>query len=1178
MTHAADIRSKMANAHRANEREVLDRLIADWGPTEQQRAHACDRALHLVETLRADSTPKFTDALLVEYGLSTEEGVALMCLAESVLRVPDAATMDLLIEDKIAPAHWHQHLSSSTPMFVNASTRALGLTQRILAVDPTTGTRSLLRGALKRVGEPIIRTAVKAAVRIMGRQFVHGRTIKEALAASAKEIADGYTHSYDMLGEAAMTAQDAQSYFDAYCDAIDEIAKSGNTEDPLHSRPGISVKLSALDPSYDPLKHTTTVPLVSNRLLSLCRRAKAAQIGLTVDAEEMHRLDLSLDVLDTLIGHPDLAGWDGLGVVVQAYSKRAPLVIDWLYERARDSECRLMVRLVKGAYWDTEIKQAQLDGVADFPVYTKKVHTDVSYICCAHKLLHMRDHLYPQFATHNAHSVASILALAPPDGCYELQRLHGMGEALHDQIERLPLARCRIYAPVGPHRDLLAYLVRRLLENGANSSFVNQLADDTFSSAQITADPFIDVETAHDGSSSALPLPPDLFAPARKNSKGWDLRNVCDRQHITDARDQYSRHVWHAAPSNLATDTAHPIYNPSDPTDLVGSVNLTSSAGVDSAFLRARQWNTSVRHRAKTLRTCADLLEVSTGELIACLTREAGKTLGDALSEIREAVDFLRYYATEAERENLDAPLGIIACISPWNFPLAIFTGQIAAALACGNAVLAKPSELTPLIAQIAVDLFHRAGVPQTALQLLPGDGISVGARLTSDPRVQGVCFTGSTQTAQLISRSMAKFLAPSAPLIAETGGINAAIIDSTCLLEHAVRDVVVSAFQSAGQRCSALRMLYVQDDIYVPFVQMLSGAMDELTVGDPQNIETDVGPLIDATSAQTITDYIKQARISGQLLKQLPCPSSGPFVGPALLSVSGIGSLSTEVFGPVLHIAPFQAHLLDQIVDDINAEGYGLTFGIHSRIESRTRDLARRLKVGNIYVNRNQIGAIVGSQPFGGEGLSGTGPKAGGPHYLPRLCAHDLPTEECATPSTDLDFDTLQAAVNDTPLSFIGLLTQMEMPSPTGESNTLTIRPRGLILCLGPSLSSAKTQAKIARDRGCPTLIVVRGANERDTLEGSVAPSDLTKLSDIYGVCYWGDKPHQRIIRQALAERSGPILPLFTERDFGNRCVTEKLTCIDTTASGGNTALLAGDLDLPKRGMEDYGASSGCG
>ncbi|MBV1934203.1 MAG: bifunctional proline dehydrogenase/L-glutamate gamma-semialdehyde dehydrogenase PutA, partial [Parvibaculaceae bacterium] len=907
-----------------------------------------------------------------------------------------------------------------------------------------------------------------------------------------------------------------------------------------------------------------------NRLLSLCQRAKAAQISLTVDAEEMHRLDLSLDVLDTVIGRPDLAGWDGLGVVVQAYSKRAPFVIDWLYERARESKYRLMVRLVKGAYWDTEIKQAQLDGVSDFPVYTKKAHTDVSYICCAHKLLHMRDHLYPQFATHNAHSIASILALAPLDGYYEFQRLHGMGEALHDQIKCLPLARCRIYAPVGPHRDLLAYLVRRLLENGANSSFVNQLANKAFSSACITADPFVDIAATHDGSSSALPLPPDLFAPTRKNSKGWDLRNVCDRQQIAGLLVQYKGHVWHAAPSDLIAGTPLPIYNPSNPIELVGSVSPTSSAGVDHAFLRARPWNAPVKHRAKTLRTCADLLEATTGELSACLTREAGKTLGDALSEIREAVDFLRYYATEAERENLEAPLGIVACISPWNFPLAIFTGQIAAALACGNAVLAKPSELTPLIAQIAVDLFHRAGVPKTVLQLLPGDGISVGARLTCDPRVQGICFTGSTRTAQSISRSMARFLAPSAPLIAETGGINAAIIDSTCLLEHTVRDVVTSAFQSAGQRCSALRMLYVQDDIYVPFVRMLSGAMDELTVSDPQNIETDVGPLIDATSAQTIGDYVRRARISGQLLKQLPCPSSGHFVGPALLSVSGIGSLSSEMFGPVLHIASFKASMLDQIVDDINATGYGLTFGIHSRIEHRTRDLAQQLNVGNAYVNRNQIGAIVGSQPFGGEGLSGTGPKAGGPHYLPRLCAHDLPTEECATPSTDLAFDILQEAVNDTPLLSSDPLTQMEMPSPTGENNTLTTRPRGLILCLGPSLSSAKTQAKIARDRGCPTLIIVNGAERGDTLDGSVDPSDLTKLSDIFGVCYWGDKSHQRAIRQALAERSGPILPLFTERDFGNRCVTEKLICIDTTAAGGNISLLAGDLDFLKLEIED--------
>ncbi|MBV1885903.1 MAG: bifunctional proline dehydrogenase/L-glutamate gamma-semialdehyde dehydrogenase PutA, partial [Parvibaculaceae bacterium] len=1116
--------------------------------------------------------PKFTDALLVEYGLSTEEGVALMRLAESILRVPDAATMDLLIEDKIAPANWSQHLSSSVPTFINASTCALGLTQRVLADDTAMGTPNLLRSTLKRLGVPVIRMAVKAAVRIIGRQFVHGRTIKEALAASSTEIANGYTHSYDMLGEAAVTAQDAYAYFQAYSDAIGEIAKSGDPEAPLHSRPGISVKLSALDPSYDQLKQTMTVPHVSNRLLSLCRQAKAAQIGLNVDAEEMHRLDLSLDVLDTLIGHPDLVGWDGLGVVVQAYSKRASFVIDWLYARTHESDCRLMVRLVKGAYWDTEIKQAQLDGISDFPVYTKKAHTDVSYICCAHKLLHMRDHLYPQFATHNAHSVASVLALAPLDGSYEFQRLHGMGEALHDQIERLPFARCRIYAPVGPHQDLLAYLVRRLLENGANSSFVNQLADDAVSSAQMVADPFVEIEKAHDTCPSAITFPPDLFAPARKNSKGWDLRNTRDRQHLTKSRDQYREHVWHAAPSCLTTDGAHStlqIYNPSNPADLVGSVSLTSPAGVENSFRRACLWEAPVRHRAKTLRACADLFEASTGELTSCLTREAGKTLGDALSEIREAVDFLRYYAGEGERQNLDVPLGIIACISPWNFPLAIFTGQIAGALACGNAVLAKPSEQTPLIAQIAVDLFHRAGVPETALQLLPGDGISVGGLLTSDPRVQGVCFTGSTQTAQLISRSMAKSLAPCAPLIAETGGINAAIIDSTCLLEHAVRDVVVSAFQSAGQRCSALRMLYVQEEIYAPFVKMLSGTMDELIIGDPQNIETDVGPLIDTGSARAIDHYIEKARASGQLLKQVPCPSTGNFVGPALLSVSNIEALSSEVFGPVLHIAPFNASLFDQVLDDINAAGYGLTFGIHSRIESRTRDVARRVKVGNVYVNRNQIGAVVGSQPFGGEGLSGTGPKAGGPHYLPRLCAHNQPADSTPFPSVKLGFNTLQKAINQTSPPSSDELTQMEMPSPTGESNVLTTRPRGLILCLGPSFASAKIQSKIAQKRGCSTLIIANGARERNALDGSIDPVDLTELSHFSGVSYWGDTQHQKAIRQALAERNGPILPLFTEYDFGSRCVLEKLTCIDTTAAGGNTSLLAGSPPQPETEVE---------
>lgn len=1161
MAALEEIRSGMRQAHCAPAEALIEKLVEASAPSAAQRHQAVVRANKFIVALREDNQSKFMDALLLEYGLSSEEGVALMCLAESLLRVPDAQTVDLLIQDKIVPANWQRHLSDTNTPLINSATRALSLTGHILSPPKAKTTASLVKAMVRRLGEPAIRNAVTIAVKIIGREFVLGRTIKEARVSAAKNERNGFTYSYDMLGEAAMTADDASGYFQSYLDSITELSRTASHEF-VHDNAGISVKLSALDPSFDIRKRTHVVPRVAARLQKLCHLARDANIGLNVDAEEMNRLDLSLEIVEQVFNDPYLSDWEGFGVVVQAYGKRAPYVLDWLYEQAKTHDRRIMVRLVKGAYWDTEIKQAQVDGVSDFPVFTNKAHTDISYLCCANKLLSRRDRIYPQFATHNAHTVASILEMAEPDGSYEFQRLHGMGEALFEQLIRLPGTRCRIYAPVGAHRDLLAYLVRRLLENGANSSFVNQVADLHVAPEQITSDPFNKIEKADTPTPSIINKPGEIYAPARQNSHGWDVRNITDQQALELACQPYRQIKWHASPRKSdggPTDPRVQIVNPAAPTDVAGYVVNASAHDVDVALTKARTWDVPIPVRADILLKTADGFERSTGELISCLRREAGKTVEDAISEVREAVDFLRYYAAELRSKKRADPLGTFLCISPWNFPLAIFTGQIAAALAAGNAVIAKPAEQTPLIAQIAIDLMHSAGVPETALQLLPGEGKTIGPLLTSDSRIDGVCFTGSTSTAQQIAQSIALHLSPSAPFIAETGGINAMIIDSTCLLESAVLDVINSAFQSAGQRCSALRMLYVQADIFLAFKEMLFGAMEELIVDDPKKIETDIGPIIDLAARHRLQEHIDSARCSGTLLKDVPAPQVGCFVAPTVIEVQSIADIQQEIFGPVLHLAPFEATEIDQVMQDINSAGYGLTFGIHTRMDSRADHLSRSAHVGNVYVNRNQIGAVVGSQPFGGHGLSGTGPKAGGPNYLDRFCATPIKASLAPSSAANLSPETVQAAVTQVRSDRIPLFPAQEMPGPTGETNTLTLQPRGLILCLGPSQKDADDQSAIAENMGCPTLRIAPSTRGPNSLDGTIDLKWLATLGGFAGVAFWGNELDQQKARQALSVRRGAIVPLMTEADFSKRCVVEKLVCIDTTAAGGNATLLAG-------------------
>jgi RHH-type proline utilization regulon transcriptional repressor/proline dehydrogenase/delta 1-pyrroline-5-carboxylate dehydrogenase len=1012
-----ELRRRLRAAYRADEAACIETLLkeAELPPDALDRIAA--RARELVRRVRELRVGQGgLDAFLHTYQLSTREGVVLMCLAEALLRIPDADTADLLIKDKLAGADWERHLGSSESLFVNASTWALMLTGRVMRLDEGAGRDlgGVLRRLVTRSGEPVIRQAVVQAMKILGRQFVMGRTIEEAIERAQTLEARGFRYSYDMLGEAARTMHDAERYDRAYHAAIAVIGRAAAGRGPIES-PGISVKLSALHPRYEFAQSARVMAELVPRLKSLAQAAKAVGIGFTVDAEEAERLDLSLDVIEAVSGDPALAGWDGFGLAVQAYQKRGGLLIDWLADMAHRHQRRLMVRLVKGAYWDSEIKWSQERGLPDYPVFTRKASTDVSYLACARKLLADPAAFYPQFATHNAHSLAAILELAGGRRDYEFQRLHGMGEALYDEVvgpDKLGVA-ARIYAPVGSHEDLLAYLVRRLLENGANTSFVNRIVDENAPIDDLIADPVAKVRRLPVKPHPRIAPPARLFGEERPNSRGIDLTDLDELRPLAEAMSTAARSGWGAAPiigGRAGTGRARAIHDPADRRRAVGQVVEASAAEVDQAVARAARvaedWDaTPAAERAACLDRAADLMEQGRAELMALCVREAGKTVPDALAEIREAVDFCRYYAARA-RADFAAPLalpgptgernqielhgrGVFACISPWNFPLAIFCGQVTAALAAGNAVIAKPAEQTPLIAAAAVRLLHRAGVPADVLHLLPGDGPNAGAPLVGDGRVAGVAFTGSTETARAINRALAGRNGPIVPLIAETGGQNAMIVDSSALPEQVVRDVLISSFQSAGQRCSALRVLFVQRDIAGKIEEMLAGAMAELRAGDPALLSTDVGPVIDDEARKTLEAHAERMAREGKLISEVPLgpeTSHGSFLAPRAFRIDRLDRLEREVFGPILHVIHFETGRLDSVLDAINATGYGLTLGIHSRIDETVRRIHGRLRVGNAYVNRNMIGAVVGVQPFGGEGLSGTGPKAGGPRYLHRF------------------------------------------------------------------------------------------------------------------------------------------------------------------------------------------------
>ncbi len=1198
------LRAAISAACRRPEEACLPPLIAAATLSPAEEAQASALAARLVTSLRTKHRPGVVEALVQEFSLSSAEGVALMCLAEALLRIPDTATRDALIRDKVGGGDWRAHLGRGRSLFVNAATWGLMLTGRLASAADEPGLAAALGRLVARAGEPAIRRGMDAAMRLMGEQFVTGQTIEEALARARRLEERGFRYSYDMLGEAAATAEDAARYLRAYEDAIEAIGRASAGRGIVDG-PGISIKLSALHPRYVRAQRARMMAELLPRVLSLAVLARHHDIGLNIDAEEADRLDLSLDILEALCEAPELAGWDGIGFVVQAYGKRAPFVLDWIVALARRTGHRIMLRLVKGAYWDSEIKRAQLDGLEGFPVFTRKVHTDVSYLACARKLLEAPDAVFPQFATHNARTLAAIHAMAGSDfhpGRYEFQCLHGMGEPLYEEVVGADgLDRpCRIYAPVGTHETLLAYLVRRLLENGANSSFVNRIGDPAVPVEALVADPVAEARAISPlgAPQPGIALPHDLFGARRRNSAGMDLSDEAVLSTLA-ARLAAPAPPLAAVPL-LADGTApgarRPVLNPADRRDVVGHVTEATPEVVEKALAWAETaapgWAaTPPDARAATLERAADLMEARMPDLLGPIVREAGKSLPNAVGEVREAVDFLRYYAAEL-RETFDVathrPLGVVACISPWNFPLAIFTGQVAAALATGNAVLAKPAEETPLAATLAAGLLREAGVPPGALQLLPGDG-RVGAQLVGDARVRGVMFTGSTEVARLIARGLAGRLNPDGtpvPLIAETGGQNALVVDSSALPEQVVADVLASAFDSAGQRCSALRVLCLQEEVADRVLAMLRGAMAELSVGVPDRLSTDAGPVITAEAREGILAHVEAMRGKGC---RIHCPelpqgcAAGTFVPPTLIEIEEVADLGREVFGPVLHVLRFRRDGLDALLRAINATGYGLTFGVHSRLDETVARATAQAAAGNLYVNRNLIGAVVGVQPFGGHGLSGTGPKAGGPLYLRRLlsaCPPEPPLPATRLPAEAAAFldwlrarhpDMAEPATRQSAASRAGL--DIELTGPVGEENRYALQARGRVLCHAATREGVLLQVAACLATGNLAAIAAPAA-ALATLEGlpavlaaRVAIAEGASPGTADAVLFEGSPDELRRLLRDVTALEGPIravLALTPPRLAAGEIYrldmlqAERSTSTNTAAAGGNASLMS--------------------
>ncbi|MGA1801782.1 trifunctional transcriptional regulator/proline dehydrogenase/L-glutamate gamma-semialdehyde dehydrogenase [Rhizobium sp. HT1-10] len=1197
------LRQAITAAYRVPETECVPRLVEAATLSDDIRAAARKTATKLILALRAKHKGSGVEGLVHEYSLSSQEGVALMCLAEALLRIPDTATRDALIRDKIANGDWRSHIGGGRSLFVNAATWGLVVTGKLTSTVNDPGLSAALTRLIARAGEPVIRRGVDMAMRMMGEQFVTGETIDEALRRSRSLEARGFRYSYDMLGEAATTAADARRYFADYENAIHAIGKASASRG-IYDGPGISIKLSALHPRYSRAQSARVMAELLPAVKKLALIAKGYDIGLNIDAEEADRLELSLDLLEALRLDPDLSGWNGMGFVVQAYGKRCPAVLDFIIDLAERSKHRIMVRLVKGAYWDAEIKRAQVDGLSDFPVYTRKIYTDVSYIACARKLLAAGDRVFPQFATHNAQTLATIHAMAGPAfkvGDYEFQCLHGMGEPLYDEVVGpANLDRpCRIYAPVGTHETLLAYLVRRLLENGANSSFVNRIADPAISVDELTTDPVEIVRgmPVVGAQHEQIKRPADLYGE-RRNSHGLDLSNEATLTELSDVMRKSTEVRWTAAPPQDNGNTAQPVRNPGDHRDIVGTVREASDDDVQQSVAKAvaavAGWSARpTSERAACLLRAADLLQQRMPELLGLIMREAGKSLPNAVGEVREAIDFLRYYAEQANRTLGLAhhALGPIVCISPWNFPLAIFSGQIAAALVAGNPVLAKPAEETPLIAAEAVRILHEAGIPADVLQLLPGDG-KVGAALVGSEAIAGVMFTGSTDVARLIQAQLAPRLSPAGkpiPFIAETGGQNAMIVDSSALAEQVVADVIASAFDSAGQRCSALRVLCLQDEVADRVLDMLKGALNELVIGRTDRLAVDVGPVISAEAKTNIDRHIDAMRGIGAKVEQLALTAAsreGTFVPPTIIELKRLSDLKQEVFGPVLHVLRYERDDLDRLIDDINATGYGLTFGLHTRLDETIAHVTSRVKAGNLYVNRNIIGAVVGVQPFGGRGLSGTGPKAGGPLYLGRLVSTPPVPPQHSSVHTDpalLDFakwldgkdlKAMASAARNTGMgSALGLIS--ELAGPVGERNLYALHPRGTILLLPQTLEGLYRQLAAVLATGNNAIIDASTGLEPGlaalpaSLSARVSFSaDWTSAGPYAGALVEGDSERIRAANKAIAGLPGPLIIVQGASSQGliddpnsyclNWLLEEVSTSINTTAAGGNASLMS--------------------
>ncbi|MGO9740696.1 MAG: bifunctional proline dehydrogenase/L-glutamate gamma-semialdehyde dehydrogenase PutA [Roseiarcus sp.] len=1180
--------------YRAPETEVVPALIAAAELPAETFAQAETLARRLIEALRARPAGGLVQGLMREYALSSQEGVALMCLAEALLRVPDAATRDALIADKVGGGEWRRHVGQSPSLFVNAATWGLMITGQLVGAVDEKGLGATLTRLIARSGAPIIRSSVDTAMRVLGEQFVCGQTIGAALANAEGYEARGFRYSFDMLGEAAVTAEDAERYMSSYETALDEIG-AASAGRGIYEGPGLSVKLSALHPRFSRTQRERAMTELYPRLRSLALRARKWDVGLNIDAEEAERLDLSLDLLDRLCREPALQGWNGVGFVVQAYQKRAYETVAWLIDLARESQRRIMMRLVKGAYWDSEIKRSQVEGLEGFPVFTRKIYTDVSYIACAKLALAAPEAVFPQFATHNALTLATVHAMAGPNfyaGQYEFQCLHGMGEPIYSEIVDAERGRrpCRIYAPVGSHDTLLAYLVRRLLENGANSSFVNRIADPKTPVEALIEDPVAAARALtplgkpHD----RIVLPRDLYRPNRANSAGFDFSNEARLAEFGEALAASAAPGRFVAPDGKAKRT---IRNPANLDDVVGEIAEADAIGACAAaalagVAAAPGWAAvPSAERARILARAADAFEAEAKTLAGLICREAGKTLANALGDVREAVDMLRYYGGEAARGLADPkcrPLGLVVCISPWNFPIAIFTGQIAAALAAGNAVIAKPAEETPLIASEAVRLMHEAGVPAGALQLVAGDG-SVGAALVADVHVAGVVFTGSTEVARLIQASLATRLGPDGlpiPLIAETGGQNAMIVDSSSLAEQVVGDALVSAFDSAGQRCSALRLVCLQAEIAERTLAMLKAAMRELGVGPPDRLSTDVGPVISAEALAGLEAHIAKMRARGFPVHQWPLGpnrAGGNFLAPTLIEIEKPRDLEREVFGPVLHVLRYERASLASLIDEINATGYALTGGVHSRIDSTVDLVSERLAAGNIYVNRNIIGAVVGVQPFGGHGLSGTGPKAGGPLYLKRL-AHtpsgfpDLPAGR--PPEAALRFaEGLRAAGRNYLADWVETLArasrcglEIEFPGPVGERNVYQLGGRLGVLCDAASEYALIAQIGCALAAGSHAIVDGLAADAVASALPGLGIERATPESRFDAALT--DRTGDALIAfaMALARRPGPIVSLYRvdlgaiERDEAplDLLLRERSLCVNTTAAGGNASLMS--------------------